>query len=650
MRARTSIALLLGAVLGLALASPAQVKPGDNLIVEGIPPIPDELVTRLTQYQNIRTAGFADWHPSQRAVLISTRFGETSQLHLVESPGGARRQLTFLRERTLGGDFCPQAEHNCLILRSDVGGAENYQIYRLDLADGRLHLLTDGKSRNGGWLWNRAGTRLAYTSTKRTDRHFDIYLTDPQNPADEKLVLEVQGAWGPLDFSPDDNLLLLDQYISINQSYLHLLNLADGSVETLTPKTGTKVSYRDAKFSQDSKGIYLSTDKDSEFIRLAYYDLAAKTYTYLTTDIPWDVQSFDLSDDGRYLVFITNQDGISKLHVRDLSSGESLPAPDLPSGVISGLKFRPGANEFSFVATSARTPTDVFSYNIAATELTRWTRSETGGLNPETFAEAELIHFPTFDEVNGKPRQLAAFLYRPGPKFQPPYPVLINIHGGPEGQARPSFRGRSNYYTSELGIAVIRPNVRGSAGYGKSFLQLDNGFRREDTVRDIGALLDWVEKQPYLDQDRIAVYGGSYGGYMSLATMVHYNDRLRCGIDYVGISNFVTFLENTKTYRRDLRRVEYGDERDPKMRQHLIAISPLTNAHKITKPLFIAQGLNDPRVPAGESAQMRDKVRAQDGPVWYLVAKDEGHGFAKRSNQDYFQYTLILFLEEFLLN
>ena len=649
MRARTSIALLLGAVLGLALASPAQVKPGDNLIVEGIPPIPDELVTRLTQYQNIRSAGFADWHPSRRAVLISTRFGETSQLHLVESPGGARRQLTFLRERTLGGDFCPQTEHNCLILRSDVGGAENYQIYRLDLADGRLHLLTDGKSRNGGLLWNHAGTRLAYTSTKRTDRHFDIYLTDPQNPADEKLVLEVQGAWGPLDFSPDDSLLLLEQYISINQSYLHLLNLTDGSVETLTPETDEKVSYRDAQFSQDGKGIYLSTDKDSEFIRLAYYDLAAKTYTYLTSNISWDVQSFDLSDDGRYLVFITNQDGISKLHLRDLSASESLPVPDLPPGVIGGLKFRPGANEFSFVVTSARTPTDVFSYRIAAAELTRWTRSETGGLDPETFSEAELIHFPTFDEVDGKPRQLAAFLYRPGPKFQPPYPVLINIHGGPEGQARPSFRSRSNYYTSELGIAVIRPNVRGSAGYGKSFLQLDNGFQREDTVRDIGALLDWIETQPYLDKDRIAVIGGSYGGYMSLATMTHYNHRIRCGFDYVGISNFVTFLENTKTYRRDLRRVEYGDERDPKMRQHLIAISPLTNAHKITKPLFIAQGLNDPRVPAGESAQMRDKVRAQEGPVWYLVAKDEGHGFAKRANQDYLQYALILFLEEFLL-
>ncbi|MFQ5777943.1 MAG: prolyl oligopeptidase family serine peptidase [Terriglobia bacterium] len=647
MRRTAILSFLCGLLLVPAVG--AQVSPGKNLLVEGIPPVPEKLAARLNSYQNIRTARFADWHPRQRAVLVSTRFAETRQLHWVEQPGGARRQLTFFRERVVGGDFCRQTAQNCLIVFSDVGGAENFQIYRYDLTTARLHLLTDGKSRNGSWLWNKAGTQLAYTSTKRTGRHFDVYLLNPQNPADEKLVLEVQGAWAPLDFSPDDSRLLLIEYISINESYLHVLNLADGSVETLTPRTGQKVAYDSALFSKDGKGIYLTTDKDSEFVRLARYDLAQKAYDFLTADIPWDVQSFDLSDDGRYLVFITNEDGISKLHIRDLQRARELPAPALPPGVIGGLDFRPEASEFAFVVTSARTPTDVFSFSIATGELTRWTQSETGGLDPESFSEAELIHFPTFDEVAGHPRQLAAFLYRPGPKFKPPYPVLIDIHGGPEGQARPTFRGRRNYYTSEMGIAVIRPNVRGSAGYGKSFLQLDNGYRREDTVRDIGALLDWIEKQPYLDKNRVAVIGGSYGGYMSLATMTHYNDRLRCGFDYVGISNFVTFLKNTKDYRRDLRRVEYGDERGAKMREFLVSISPLTNAHKITKPLFIAQGLNDPRVPASESAQMRDKVRAQGGPVWYLVAKNEGHGFAKRSNQDYLQYALILFLEKFLL-
>ncbi len=642
-----SLSFLAGLCLLLGPQGVAGQQPGDNLIVEGIPAVPDELVERLNQYQNIRTASFAGWHPTRRAVLVSTRFGETNQLHIVEQPGGARRQVTFLRERVLGGEFCPQAD--CLVLSSDVGGAENYQLFRADLATGRLQLITDGKFRNSSFLWNSAGTRVAYISNKRNGRDFDVYLMDPQNPESEKLVLEGKGYWVPVDFSPDDSRVVILQYISINESYLHLLNLADGAVETLTPKGDVKVSYSGALFSKDGKGIYVTTDKGSEFRRLAYYDLTEQTYRFLTSNIPWDVSSFDLSDDGRLLVFVTNEDGISKLHLRGLAADKELPVPALPNGAIFGVTFRPNASEVAFTVNSPRTPSDVFSYDPSTKKLSRWTESEAGGLRPETFSEAELIRFPTFDLANGKPRELSAFLFRPAARFKAPYPVLINIHGGPEGQTRPTFKGGTNYYLNEMGIAVIYPNVRGSAGYGKNFLLLDNGFNREDTVRDIGALLDWVEKQPYLDKDRIAVSGGSYGGYMSLASMVHFNDRLRCGIDVVGISNFVSFLENTSGYRRNLRRAEYGDERNAKMREHLNAISPLTNAHKISQPLFIAQGLNDPRVPASESAQMRDKVRAQGGPVWYLVAKDEGHGFAKRRNRDYLQYALVLFLEEFLL-
>ena len=193
------------------------------------------------------------------------------------------------------------------------------------------------------------------------------------------------------------------------------------------------------------------------------------------------------------------------------------------------------------------------------------------------------------------------------------------------------------------------PNVRGSSGYGKAYLQLDNGYQREDSVKDIGALLDWVARQSELDAERVAVIGGSYGGYMVLASMTHYDDRLRAGIDIVGISNFVTFLENTQDYRRDLRRVEYGDERDPEMRAFLEKISPTTNAGKITKPLFVAQGLNDPRVPASESEQMVEVIRENGGVVWYLLARDEGHGFRKKANRDYYGRAVVLFLQEHLL-
>jgi dipeptidyl aminopeptidase/acylaminoacyl peptidase len=364
----------------------------------------------------------------------------------------------------------------------------------------------------------------------------------------------------------------------------------------------------------------------------------------LTAAIPWNVQGFDLSDDGRTIVFVTNEDGLAKLHILDIATGAERPAPAIPAGQISGLKFRRGTQEFGFTLSSARAPGDVYSYDLASDRLERWTASETGGLDASKFAEPELIHYPTFDG-----RQIPGFVYKPGLKFAGPRPVLIDIHGGPEGQFRPAFMGRLNYLIDELGIAVVFPNVRGSAGYGKSYLKLDNGFKREDSVKDIGAMLDWIKTQPGLDASRVGVTGGSYGGYMSLATMTHYSDRLKCGIDIVGISNFVTFLKNTQGYRRDLRRAEYGDERDPKMREHLDRISPLTDAAKIAVPILVVQGKNDPRVPVTEAEQIVAAIRKGDRPVWYVLGKDEGHGFAKKVNQDYLMAAEVLFLKKHLL-
>jgi dipeptidyl aminopeptidase/acylaminoacyl peptidase len=198
-------------------------------------------------------------------------------------------------------------------------------------------------------------------------------------------------------------------------------------------------------------------------------------------------------------------------------------------------------------------------------------------------------------------------------------------------------------------VARLLPNVRGSSGYGKTFLKLDNETLREDSVKDFGALLDWIKTRDDLDPDRVMVTGGSYGGYMTLAVATHYADRIRCALDVVGVSNFVTFLERTEAYRRDLRRVEYGDERDPKMREFLLRIAPVNNAEKITKPLFVVQGRNDPRVPWTESEQMVATLKKRGTPVWYLLAKDEGHGFVKKKNQDFQFYATVAFVQEHLL-
>jgi dipeptidyl aminopeptidase/acylaminoacyl peptidase len=625
-------------------------EPPPSIVVEGVPPVPAELRARMNQYLNMRSALFADWQAPGRVMLVVTRFGDTNQLHLVSTPGAYRRQLTFFPDRVLGARSSPRAEGNYFVFGMDTGGAEFYQIYRFGLADGKITLLTDGQSRNTGWLFNHRGTLAAYMSTRRNGRDADLYLLDPENPAGERRTLEVKGTWAPLDWSPDDARLLLVEYISVNESYLHLFDVASGRAELLTPKGAEKVAYGGSVWAKDGKGLYLISDRGSEFQRLFHYDLAAKSFTSLTEHIPWDVEDLDISPDGRVLALTANEEGISKLHLLDTSTRRELSPPQLPQGQVYNLKFHPTLDLLAFNIGSAKSPGDVYSYDLNAQRLERWTFSETGGLDAEKFSEAQLIRYPTFDHVNGKPRRLAAFVTRPPARFKPPYPVLIDIHGGPEGQARPGFQGRYNYLIDELGIALIEPNVRGSTGYGKSFTRLDNGFLREDSVKDIGALLDWVARQPDLDAKRVAVMGGSYGGYMSLASMTHFSDRLRCGVDIVGISNFVTFLESTQEYRRDLRRVEYGDERDAKMREFLQSISPLNNTGKIRVPMLVAAGQNDPRVPVGESQQIAKQVRARGGTVWYVLAKDEGHGFAKKQNADYVWQAVTMFLEKYLLD
>jgi dipeptidyl aminopeptidase/acylaminoacyl peptidase len=317
-------------------------------------------------------------------------------------------------------------------------------------------------------------------------------------------------------------------------------------------------------------------------------------------------------------------------------------------GVMTGFDFSPDGERLALSLATPTAPADLWTLSVPERTVSRWTRSEVGGLDPAGFVDPELLSFTTFDEVDGAPRQIPAFLYRPpGPG---PHPVLVYLHGGPEAQYRPYFSSTFQYLVGELGMAVIAPNVRGSNGYGKSYLKLDNGFRREDSVRDVGALLDWIGSRSDLDANRVVVQGGSYGGYMVLASLVHYSDRLAAGIESVGISNFVTFLENTQPYRQDLRRAEYGDERDPGMRAHLISISPLYQVEKISRPLMISQGANDPRVPASESEQIFRALKARQIPVWYLLAEDEGHGFRKKANRDYSAAVMTLFLERFVLD
>jgi dipeptidyl aminopeptidase/acylaminoacyl peptidase len=642
---RSAMALIFSA-FGV-ISGAAQVP--DNLVLEGGADIPAALRNDTSRYLEFRSAAFNSWHPRRREMIISTRFADSSQLHLVKMPGGARRQLTFFPDPVAGGTFQPRTGE-VIVFSQDAGGGEFYQLYRYDLANANVTLLTDGKSRNSSPRWSTSGTQFAYTSTRRTGKDTDVYLMNPAVTNSNQLLVEVSGGgWSVADWSQDDAQLLLIEYVSINESRLYVADVRTGAKELVTPATGAKISWSGAQFASDGKSIFVATDQDSEFQRLCRLDLATHQLTPLTPHLRWDVERFELSPDGKTIAFTSNEDGVSVLHLLDAKSARERPAPKLSLGVITGLEWHANNRDLGFTLSSARSPADAYSYNVKTGEVERWTESETGGLDAQTFIEPELIKFKSFDGLG-----ISAFVYRPDSKrFPGPRPVLISIHGGPESQSRPTFQARNNYYLDQLGVALVYPNVRGSDGYGKTFLTLDNGFKREDSVKDIGAVIDWVTKDSQFDGKRIAVIGGSYGGYMVLASMVHFNDRLRCGVDVVGISSFPTFLKNTQGYRRDLRRAEYGDEREPAMVAHLERISPLTNVKKITKPLFVVQGRNDPRVPVTEAEQMVKAIRgnpSSEAQVWYLMAKDEGHGFAKKKNADFQFLSTILFFRKHLLN
>ena len=643
-RARLLVALSLSLTCPV-FAQTGVVTPNDNLVTDGVPPVPAVIAEAARPYSEFRAAAFWDWHPARREMIIGTRFGDVPQLHRVRAPGGDRTQLTFFPDPVSGASYQP-TDGRYIVFTKDIGGAEFFQKYRYDVATGEITLLTDGKSRNVGGAWSHKGDRYAYMSTRRNGRDLDLWVMDPADPASDRMIAQLEGGgWAPADWSPDDRQILLLQGISVNESYLWLIDASSGQKTLLTPKQGNdSVAFGNAQFSRDGKGVYLTTDRASEFQRLAYLDLATKQYRVLTARIPWDVDDFDLSPDGRAIALVANEDGVDALHVIDAATGAERRIPTLPTGLVSGIRWRKRGAELGFTLTSARAPADAYSLDLGSGTVTRWTESETAGLNTSDFANAELVHWPSFDS-----RSISGFLYKPPARFTGRRPVIVNIHGGPEGQSRPGFLGRNSFYVNELGVTIIFPNIRGSTGYGKTFLKLDNGALREGAYKDIGALLAWIRTRPDLDADHVLVTGGSYGGHMTLMTATQYDGQICCSVDVVGISNLATFLEHTSGYRQDLRRVEYGDERDSTLRAWMERTAPLNNVDKVTKPLFIVQGMNDPRVPRSEAEQMLAALKKRGVPVWYLMAKDEGHGFRKKGNQDFQFYATILFTERFLL-
>jgi dipeptidyl aminopeptidase/acylaminoacyl peptidase len=653
---RLSIALLIASSLlaGAAGQTPATVPVPKAAEVEGIPPIPQSLADAISPYAGFRQAVLSNWHPTERRMLVNTRLGDTFQAYALSAPRAEPTQMTF-QPRSVGtwspgqgaGAAWFAEAGRSVLFRQDDNGNQLFQLYLLR-AGAEPVLLTDGKSRNGVPVWSTKGDRVAYTSTRRDVRDRDLWVMNPADKSSDRMLAQVSGTWDAVDWSPDDRFLIAMETITRAETRLWQIDVGTGEKKRLTPAgsggAAHLVAYGGGFYSADGKSVFITTDAEGEFRRLARLDVATGAITTLTKRINWDIEELAPSSSGRWLAFTANEAGIGKLYLLDTRSGAIAPIKGIPSGSVQGIEWRRGSDDLGFNLTSPKTPWNAFSVNVRTGVVERWTRADTGTVDVSRLADAELISWKSFDG-----RQISGFMYRPPASFTGPRPVLINVHGGPEAQERPRFLGRSNYLLNELGIVIIYPNVRGSTGFGKSFLALDNGVLREHAVKDLGALLDWIAAQKQLDASRVTIAGPSYGGLMALSVAAMYPDRIRCVFDGFGISNMATFLDRAQPAIRPVRRGEYGDESDPEMRAFMSRIAPANHAAKMRAPLFIVHGKNDPAVPVQESEQMVGAARKAGVPLWVMYATNAGHGFAdNRQNDDYSFYAWVLFMQAYL--
>ncbi len=607
-------------------------------VLDGIPPLPPRARKRLEPYLDVRRARLGGATSDGATLLVLTRLGEATHAHRVRTPGGDRQQITFGANPIQQVAFVPSKPSE-ILFRSDVGGTEDFQMFHLHLDTRATTLLTDGRSRWGAFRWAPTKDRIAFTGTERNGRDMDLYVSNGATPA-RRRVAELSGHWGVLGWSRDATRVAVQQWKSVHESAVFIADATTGNLEAVhAPAPGT--STRAVIFTENPDVLYVTSNRGEDFVSPWSVDLRTKVWKRLGTRVAWDVEEIAVTGDARTVAFTTNEDGFSVVRVWQAGSGKHRVAKGIPRGVISDMRFIGAKKTLAFTMTTPTAPADVFTYDVDLEKLVRWTESEVGGLPRNRFVGVSIERLPSFDGL-----EIPALYYRPrGPG---PFPVVLWIHGGPEDQSRPAFEPLIQYLVSERKIAVVAPNLRGSDGYGQRYLSLDDRTRRHDVIRDVGAVLDWIGRRGELDEQRVGIHGASYGGYVVLASLVEYGKRLAAGSNVVGISNFVSFLENTRDYRRDLRRVEYGDESDPETRAYLESISPLARADRIESPLLIAHGANDPRVPVEEAEEMVRAVRAGGSEVWYFLAQGEGHSFRRRRTRDAFYAVLASFYGRYL--
>jgi dipeptidyl aminopeptidase/acylaminoacyl peptidase len=613
------------------------------VIDTAVPPLSSDIIESMDTLQQFYPAISLDVIPKY-GVMMTMRLEETMQLYYQTAPESSAIQLTFSKDQIDNVTCNPDTGRHCILFEKDSAGNEMSQIYKMDLRSKQTTLLSDGISQNRNCVWSPKGDKFVFTSTKTNGKDWYIYLCPVDTPSGTVPILEKSGMWTVENWSPNDSLLLVSEYISRTESRYYTLEITSGKLSPLIGSDTEKIAITQGKWSKDGTGIYFISDKFSEYLNLCYFSLKDKKTTIITKTLPWDIREYTISHNHQHICFYTNEHGLSRFYLYSTIRRTYQPIKGVPSGVMYLVRFTPNDSSIVFTMNNPSVTDAVYSFNYFNQKLTRWTKNNSPIIHPGI--EPSVFYYPTFDSVKNKPRNIPCYLYQPTGKG--PFPVVINIHGGPESQFWPYYNPVHTYLVNKLKCVILAPNVRGSNGYGKTYLSLDDGFKRENAVKDIGYLLKWISKQSNFDQNRIAVMGGSYGGYMSLASMVAYNDQLIAGVDIYGISNFITFMKNTKSSRVDLRRAEYGDERDSTMYQFLHRISPLTNVDKIKKPMLIFQGANDPRVPQEESDQIVEALKSKNIPVWYVLFTDEGHGFNRKTNKTYQENLLVHFLNIYL--
>jgi dipeptidyl aminopeptidase/acylaminoacyl peptidase len=602
----------------------------------------------FVRYLNVRSAYGASFAPDGRRITFLTDItgvAEVWRVHVPITPEGSEatpawpEQLTFGGERIIGASYSPVADR--LIVGGDIGGNERTQLFLMSGDGTALTPLTDQPEAIhifGGWQedgaatngWSPDGTRIVYANNARDPRFFDLFERAMDDPASEpRLLLRHDGTNYPAGYAPDGRSVLVERLESNICNALLLVDTATGEARQLTPDVAEgPARHISAQWSADGRGLYLLSDRGRQFLSPAWLDLATGEMIYLRED-QWDAEGLSLSPDGTRLALVTNVDGASRVELFDIAAGwegrVALPSPDLPEGVVAGVRWSPDGARIAFTFAPPDDAMDVWIWDVASQTRRRATQSARGGLADTAFVAPQLVRYPTFDE-----RQIPAYLFPPRGVEPRGLPLVVFVHGGPESQLRPAFNPVIQYLAAS-GYAVLAPNVRGSSGYGYTYQSLDDVRLRMDSVADLAAAVRWLGDQGIADPRRIAVMGGSYGGFMTLSALTTYPDLWAAGVDIVGIANFVTFLENTGPWRRKLREPEYGSlEND---RDFLEAISPIRHVDAITAALFVVHGANDPRVPVGETEQIVAALGARGVPVEYLRFEDEGHGLIKRANR-----------------